>query len=627
MDRTVRTYDPRLFAGYIVCSLAAIFYLPTLVPLKPSASVSYAFGYNNRAGVVLALLLIAGGAIWTKGLGINFLQPAKSKPVSGKTLAFALVFLFCCCLAMYVLAGRFGGFGESSYEIDRAWLLAHGRTPYIDFEWPFGAGLLYGPVLLSHLLHVTIVPAYYVFWMVSFLGGTVLLYLVVNLVDYPTEKKNSIFLFLFFAGILSVINMGTHYTFLRYSCPLFFVLTVHNIFRDRGARSPILAAVFAVAFTAILLLISPETAIAHAFACVCIFLFTGTDRRPQRLAFTGGLVAALALVFAIAAKLHVLATLKASGGGADSFPVGFAPHILLYFAALFFCACYIVRRFTGLGITDNTFAVVAYSLPMTAAALGRCDVLHVAWNGEGLFLAALIYASNSRAQWKWFRLAFVSFAIVYPALLAAISYASPLASIAAEQLRDRGDGSKLRAVFVSIAEGSVEHLAPAARRPGLEAKLKKAERPSIPDAIDLSRTYPSWHGTFLAPAAYRPHGDGFGSYMSPQVEYGYYQGFENANTVEAVNQKVAELQTHPEMAVLLPGDFFEHRCTIDFASMKHGLSMNWGMPYFGKGVHSENVRKPFCDFIRENYLLEEKPSLDNFNYGLWVSKAAMLRNQ
>lgn len=35
----------------IVASWAAIFYLPTLFPIQPSASDSYVFGYNNRAGV------------------------------------------------------------------------------------------------------------------------------------------------------------------------------------------------------------------------------------------------------------------------------------------------------------------------------------------------------------------------------------------------------------------------------------------------------------------------------------------------------------------------------------------------------------------------------------------------
>jgi len=61
----------------------------------------------------------------------------------------------------------------------------------VDFEWPFGAGLLYGPLLLHRLLPVGLVQAYYVFWIVNCLLGIWLLYKVINMVDYPSERKNT----------------------------------------------------------------------------------------------------------------------------------------------------------------------------------------------------------------------------------------------------------------------------------------------------------------------------------------------------------------------------------------------------------------------------------------------------
>jgi hypothetical protein len=197
-----------------------------------------------------------------------------------------------------------------------------------------------------------------------------------------------------------------------------------------------------------------------------------------------------------------------------------------------------------------------------------------------------------------------------------------MASIASELLRDRGDNSRIRSGIIHVVDAAISHLAKPESRPAWEAKLKKAERPAIPDAIDLAQLYPSWHGTFLAPAGYRPHGEGFGSYRSSQVSYGYYQGLENANTVAAIQLKVTELQSHPEMALLLPDTFFDRRCSVDFSGMKHGITMNWGFPYFGKGIHSESVRKPLCDSIHEQYTLEQPPSLENFGYGLWVAKSA-----
>ena len=133
MNQDVRAYSKRLWDAYVIGSLAAIFYLPTLVPLRPTASDSYVFGYNNRAGIVLLLLLTAIGAIWKKGLNIQLLPSGNSQPVPKKYLIWSLLATTCGCLVMYAFAGQFGGFGESSYEIDRIWLLSLGKIPYVDF--------------------------------------------------------------------------------------------------------------------------------------------------------------------------------------------------------------------------------------------------------------------------------------------------------------------------------------------------------------------------------------------------------------------------------------------------------------------------------------------------------------
>jgi len=266
--------------------------------------------------------------------------------------------------------GRFGGFGESSYGIDRLWLLSQGRTPYVDFEWPFGAALLYGPLLLRHLLPVDLVQAYYIFWVLNSLLGVLLLFTVINMVDYPTDDKKTIYLLLYYSGFLFILFMGLQYTFVRYILPLFFILVVHRILRSESSRSRVYAALVAVVFTVILLLNSPETAIAHAFACVCVFLLSDRGLRGRSFAIFAGLLFALAAVFWSAMKLHVLDSVKASGGGADSFPIILAPHILVFFAALFVCACYGFQRLTERRIDDNTIGLIAYSIPMTAAAWG-----------------------------------------------------------------------------------------------------------------------------------------------------------------------------------------------------------------------------------------------------------------
>src|SRR5262245_13525172 len=61
----------RWFVPYVFIAMAAIFYLPRLVPTAPSASDSYLFGYNNGAGIVLLLIFVALGAVLSRGFNLQ----------------------------------------------------------------------------------------------------------------------------------------------------------------------------------------------------------------------------------------------------------------------------------------------------------------------------------------------------------------------------------------------------------------------------------------------------------------------------------------------------------------------------------------------------------------------------
>lgn len=580
MNRNPRNVDARFFLIYVVCSLALIFYLPSLVSLSPNTSDSYTFGYNNRAGIALLFLLLTIGAVWTKGMNLELRTAGVSRPVGRKVFIVSLMGVLSGCLAMDLLVGRFGGFGESSYGIDRVWLLSQGRTPYLDFEWAYGASLLYGPLMLRNLLHINLFQGYYLVWIISCLLGTWLLYQVINMVDYPSDAKQAIFLLLYGTGFPFILYMGAQYTFLRYVLPLFFILVVQKLLRGGGAKSRAKAILLSVAFTLILLLISPETSIAFAFACICVFVLFAPDRRGTSIAIFAGLALALAVVFWIAMKLHALDSVKAFGGGADSIPIFIAPHILVFFWALFVCACYVYRCFSQRRFDDNTIGLIAFSIPMIAAALGKCDPGHVVWNGLGFFMASMFYLSNHKTAWRWYKAAFVIVLILYPAVSMTLFYNQFFQKARLDSLRESSNHSQ--------------------------------------GEIDLSSLYPSWHGTFLAPFGYQPNG--LGSYLSNQVDYGRFDGFENAYTVEAIDTKLAEIKNHPEKALLLPNDF-ESSCQTNLAVRRLAIGIFFGTPYFGRAVHPQNLRKPVCDYILSNYKLEQQPEQQNFDYGLWIVKS------
>jgi len=101
------------FIPYALIALAAIFFLPRLVPTAPSASDSYLFGYNNRIGILLLLFFIALGVFLTRGFNLQSPNTSDPAPLPRWMLPVSLLFVALGCAAMYVVAGRYHGFGES----------------------------------------------------------------------------------------------------------------------------------------------------------------------------------------------------------------------------------------------------------------------------------------------------------------------------------------------------------------------------------------------------------------------------------------------------------------------------------------------------------------------------------
>jgi hypothetical protein len=603
------TPDRRLFAAYVLASLIAIFYLPTLVPLHPVESDSYIFGYNNRVGEFLVLLLAGAGALWTKGLNLKLAGSGLSRAVPRRVLWISLFAIAAGCVALYALVGRVGGVGESAYQIDRVYLMLQGKTPYVDFEYAYGAAFLYLPLLFLHLFPINPVQAYYLFWMLSWLLGTLLLYATINMVDYSTPSKSAIFVLIYGTGFFYVVTMGTNYTFLRYTCPLFFVLVTHKLFNRGGEKWREYAVVSVVVFTITLLFISPETAIAYAFASACIVLVSPLSRSSKTLVLlAGGLV--LSAVFWVALKLHVLDTLKAFGGGAFNLPIWFAPHILMFLAALFVCSCYVFQRLSTGRTDDNTIGLIAYSIPMIASALGRCDGYHVFFNGEGIFIASMCYVSNYQTAWKWYKRSFIVFLIM-------TSTESVLWINLPPILRFSGLGNNPR---IHHALTHLMGFSSPAKQLKWETELVSAKDAASPVRVDFSVLYPTWTGNYLAPLGYRPNH--VGSYFSDRLDYGHYLGTQDAVTPEAIAEKIDEIKDHPEKGLLLPGPFSSSYCRQNIGINRHFLSVMYAFPYWGRAVHPESNRQPICDYIIAHYDLAQEPTPKNFEYGLWVAKPA-----
>ncbi len=563
------------FLPYVLIALAAVFFLPHLVPSSPSAADSYLFGYNNRTGIILLLFFIALGVILTHGFNLRAHNSPANHLLPRWMLGIAFFILLIGCCTMYFIAGRYHGFGESFYLIDRIALLDQGRMPYRDFEFVYGPAQLYIPLFLHRILPLGIADAYYLFWTVSYLLGAFLLFKSIDEIRFPTSAKPAIFLMLYLGGLFAAIRMGTNYTFLRYALPIYLVVKLNSRFRDSRMQRILLDLFLCGIFCALLVLSSPETAIAFAFSSACVVLFSRSAPFRQRAIITSLLAVIYGANLAVALHFHILDAMLADGGGAISFPIVPGLPILVYIAAIFICACWLYRRFLDREINDPTLGLLFFSIPMVAAVLGRCDPSHIYWNGLAAFLTSLLYLSRYRRAWLVYASAFVLFVIIAPNLSEFYLFAPQLQS----------------------AINLDRH--PNARPPeaGIEAFLA------------------SWSGDYVAPFGFRP--DGFGTYHSSRIEYGRFEDLINVSTPHSIEQKVEEMRVHPERALILPYRHDEY-CRTSPSSEKHYLQVLLLSPYIGRPRNTDSPRWPICQHIDEHYRVLIEPSASTWWYGIYV---------
>ena len=607
-----------MFPVFALLSLILIFQIPYFVPLPPSASDSYLFGYNNRAGIALLLILTAIGVVWTRGFRLDRPTGSDAKGVSRRALILSLLLVLFGCAVMFLLVGKLGGFGESPYEIDRIWLTSIGKRPYFDFEWPFGAALLYGPLALHRWFAWSIPQSYYLFWALNCLLGIWLLYATLNAADWPSKRKTSIFLLVVLAWLPGIMTTGTHYALTRYLLPLYFIVLVQKQLRQVDRLAYPFGILEIGAFTTVLLLYSPETAIAFALGSVGLFILSGRKASLAFLLSGLSLMILLAGLFWGAWRLRVLDTVIASGGGADSFPIAPSPHILVFFAALFLSFCCVYRLLVTRQFSDNSMGLVAVAVPMLPAALGRCDPGHVLLNGLGIVLVALLCASTGNL-WKYARIAFLLVFVFLSGLGAVWFYIPLLAKCALRTVAEHSQSDHLRDALTRAGDFYIDHLVAANTRQRWHEHLENLLRGTgqLPD--DAALPFPAWPAGYLAPFGYRPNG--FGTDLNPLIDYGRFEDVENANTPSAIDEKISELRGNSAKALIVPSQY-QTMCQFDVPAERLKIEFLLMTLYRKAPAHPGNLREPLCAWVQEHYTLAVEPARSTFDYGLWISRGS-----
>jgi hypothetical protein len=148
-------------------------------------------------------------------------------------------------------------------------------------------------------------------------------------------------------------------------------------------------------------------------------------------------------------------------------------------------------------------------------------------------------------------------------------------------------------------------------------------RPPVPVHIDFAAVYPGvdfqrGDGVLEAPFGYTPEVTGL-DYESTQVDYGYYRGNENADSLEAIGRRVAELQAHGDRLLLIPKN--AAKCH-DFNADAFRASLEAGSKtvYWAKPMHLEDPMGELCGYIQTHYVMTVPARNRNWNTELWVPR-------
>ena len=386
-------------SAFLASALAAalIFVLPLFIPLKqlPIVSASYLAGFNNSVAVIAAvgLSLVFFALTWwaqrtpvPAALAGEPEQRLSTRLVAGVVIVYA-VLLSAFCYLVALSHDRY--LRDAGYIIEQATVRRDtGRALYTQIEFAYGPLLLQPVIWLSHLLHGSITAAYYMTFVAEACLGLLLLAYVLNELPIRGNLRKPAFFLLALGAITP--HLGLNYTLFRFVSP-FAVL----LFATRS-RSPWRCAALLAAGEILELLISPELGLAMAAGVLTFGLMRTWQGGRSWLATA--LLPLLALALLLLALGHsYLGSAASFSRGALNLPVGPYPHLLV----LLFALVWLVPAGLGWRVargdpqSSRLLAFYVTALAFMPAAMGRCDPLHVFFNGVGIWALSLVAVSAS----------------------------------------------------------------------------------------------------------------------------------------------------------------------------------------------------------------------------------------
>lgn len=381
---------PLARAGLVVGGLTAflVFVLPLLVPVPfvQTVSASYVAGFNNRVAILSAAGIGALVLLWSWWRPAAVDAEVEETRITWRLVApiVAATCLFTLCAGWLVARSHLRYLADAGYFMEQ--LAAHGdygRALYTQLEFAYGPLLFYPAVWVHAVLRGSWTASYFTALALNQVVGLLLLAYVLNALPMRARDRRVLFVLLAVGAINPLL--GINYTFFRFLTPLatlLFATRTPNL-----TRTTLLLAVG----QGLQLGISPEMGFIFLFTTV-VFAGLAAWKRGARWLLVAAAPPFGAALFLLVAGPSYLRMFQSVAHGALHLPVAPYPHILIFLFALVWLVPLALGPMLRSQGHEGIRIVSCYvlSVALLPAAFGRCDPLHVFFNGAGILILSVV---------------------------------------------------------------------------------------------------------------------------------------------------------------------------------------------------------------------------------------------